>query len=440
MSQPAQQTDGEKPGERPTYRGFVANPWDAIAIMEAAVQPFGPPDVGYGPRLREVQRRFNESERKEFTKSGTIVVYREEHGAKIKRWTDSLIWSPSRVLGQFLIYRECEPIPDGQRRKPLSAEERALRAIPKDWTPAQRQLYAELVGSLNDTFDFKVGGLVKKTLSVKLHHDKIHLTCYYCPEDVMSGALQPLRQDAALSSVLPHPYFFFPEPGQDSFKEERQILREACETDIRYQTSLAISPLWRAVDQALQFARAQPRVPVNIPDYSFQGLPFNQPNDNFFFSQPIIPHAHSSEGQPCHPQADVLNSFQSHGQPHYNGSQQTYSLPDEQHSQQDQGRPHGDGTQQDQGWEAGLHQGQGWGSPPSWLNPTYASNDLATVGQVLQSFAPQDDQSTNEGQNEDEKTKREFGDASNFFDFDGGDAEPPEDSPGSSSSYTPSPL
>ncbi|KAJ3381447.1 hypothetical protein HDU92_005329 [Lobulomyces angularis] len=47
--------------------------------------------------------------------SGDIFVFDEEK-SNIKRWTDNLRWSPSRIDGEFLVYRECGWI-DRKKRK-----------------------------------------------------------------------------------------------------------------------------------------------------------------------------------------------------------------------------------------------------------------------------------------------------------------------------------
>lgn len=55
-------------------------------------------------RIRRIRRRMNERERR-CIKAGDIFVYSEEE-SKIKRWTDSRKWSPSRVHGSFMMYFE----------------------------------------------------------------------------------------------------------------------------------------------------------------------------------------------------------------------------------------------------------------------------------------------------------------------------------------------
>lgn len=65
--------------------------------------------------MPKITRRLRDDERKMIT-SGTIFVF-DEVESSIKRWTDGMIWSPSRILNNFLVYREVEkkdpkPAPD----------------------------------------------------------------------------------------------------------------------------------------------------------------------------------------------------------------------------------------------------------------------------------------------------------------------------------------
>lgn len=51
--------------------------------------------------------------------SGNTFIY-EEKTTGIKRWTDGVIWSPSRILGNFLVYRELDkPFLSGEKRKTI---------------------------------------------------------------------------------------------------------------------------------------------------------------------------------------------------------------------------------------------------------------------------------------------------------------------------------
>lgn len=69
---------------------------DALLIFEAVRRGI----------LPKITRRFRDDERK-LIRSGAIFVF-DEVESSIKRWTDGLIWSPSRILNNFLVYREVE--------------------------------------------------------------------------------------------------------------------------------------------------------------------------------------------------------------------------------------------------------------------------------------------------------------------------------------------
>ncbi|PWZ01761.1 hypothetical protein BCV70DRAFT_79996 [Testicularia cyperi] len=82
--------------QQATFDGFISSTFDALLIFEA---------VRRG-NLPKITRRLRDDERKTI-RSGTVFVF-DEREANIKRWTDGLIWSPSRILGNFLVYREVE--------------------------------------------------------------------------------------------------------------------------------------------------------------------------------------------------------------------------------------------------------------------------------------------------------------------------------------------
>lgn len=58
-------------------------------------------------RLRQldyVNQRVGEADRERLIRSGSVFVF-DENAAGIKRWTDGLAWSPSRICNNFLVYR-----------------------------------------------------------------------------------------------------------------------------------------------------------------------------------------------------------------------------------------------------------------------------------------------------------------------------------------------
>ncbi|RKO92756.1 Gti1/Pac2 family-domain-containing protein, partial [Blyttiomyces helicus] len=137
-----------------TSHGYISTPNDALLLFEACRLN----------KLKRVQRRLSESERIAFVKSGACFVWDEEESG-IKRWTDGRHWSPSRINGSFLIYREVEP-----RRSKI------------DLPPGTPEPPIEYV--------MKEGGLTKKAISITTSTNRRqHLVSYYTREDVNSHVL-----------------------------------------------------------------------------------------------------------------------------------------------------------------------------------------------------------------------------------------------------------
>lgn len=183
-----------------TFHGFLENTTDTLLIIEACRNGL----------LPTVTRRIFDNERN-MIKSGTIIVFNEtETGIVIiiypyidfikgiKRWTDGLIWSPSRVLGNFLIYREL-----------VSREQKKIQ-INNDRVDRRERA---LVGSLTTTntpYNFKKNGLIKKTIRISVNGNYLHVVSYYHLSDVLERLL-PTPSDSPLFSnirisedLLPH--------------------------------------------------------------------------------------------------------------------------------------------------------------------------------------------------------------------------------------------
>ena len=150
----------------PPWSGWIETTGDALLILEAARR-------GLIPR---VTRRLVDSERKMIT-SGSVFVFDEDESG-IKRWTDGFFWSPSRILGNFLLYRETEKRGAGHRsarqEAAVNAEEAEAKnegqtlSRPKSETNRlgiDRQRERILVGSLTNSYKFKPGGMMKKVRS-----------------------------------------------------------------------------------------------------------------------------------------------------------------------------------------------------------------------------------------------------------------------------------
>ncbi|KAF1915456.1 Gti1/Pac2 family-domain-containing protein [Ampelomyces quisqualis] len=226
-----------QPAFKPTWQGFLDTTKDAMTVVEAALQG----------RLGHISRRPHDKERAEMLTSGTVLVY-EENASGIKRWTDAVHWSPSRVMNNCLIYR--------QLVRALKPEEKKTALNPSCGTKRKRKestgptitkngdnvntsddefenasydgtlagdsesttkVYANFAqsltpdqqrrfcGSLIDSYEFKEGGLMKKTISVKYQGTHHHVISYYSLEDVVSGKLKRPYQDEKLADLQPRP-------------------------------------------------------------------------------------------------------------------------------------------------------------------------------------------------------------------------------------------
>lgn len=74
------------------FSGIVQTTMDALRLVEAAREG----------RIPRIIRRLNSSERQNMIKSGAVFVFSVEESG-IKRWTDTMLWSPSRIDGNFLV-------------------------------------------------------------------------------------------------------------------------------------------------------------------------------------------------------------------------------------------------------------------------------------------------------------------------------------------------
>lgn len=201
---------------QPTFTGHVATTNDALILFEACLTG----------QLSHVPRRPHDRERSLLIRSGCVFIY-EENASGIKRWTDGVTWSPSRILGNFLVYRELDkPFPPGEKKRAMKKNSRARPGRPGEpysrpdsnssayspTTPssatfspdrAPNEVERSLIGSLVDSYGFKTDGLVKKTMSVTVQGVTHHLVSYYSVRDVVNGRLRAPSRTESLSYVRP---------------------------------------------------------------------------------------------------------------------------------------------------------------------------------------------------------------------------------------------
>lgn len=186
---------------QPTYTGYVDTTEDALILFEAYLSG----------GLRHVPRRPRDHERSSLIRSGSVFIYNEKTSG-IKRWTDGVAWSPSRILGSFLLYRELDrPFASGEKKTAIKKSQRypvqsdELYAAPPTFAaPSTPSDYEQrLRGSLVDSYHFKSGGLVKKTMSVTVRDESHHLISYYQMDHVTANLLQRPSDAPDLAGIRP---------------------------------------------------------------------------------------------------------------------------------------------------------------------------------------------------------------------------------------------
>ncbi|KAL8834762.1 MAG: hypothetical protein Q9170_003611 [Blastenia crenularia] len=207
---------GKAPPCVPTWRGHVETTKDALLIFEGCFQG----------TLAHCFRRPHDRERAQLIVSGNVFVY-EEATSGIKRWTDGIPWSPSRILTNFLIYRQLNsPFPPGEKKRATKRSQRVNRPgepyptpapsttvkdeYPNSFSPESPGLKSDegtdkdgdrgLVGSLVDSYEFKEKGLLKKTMTVTIKGVQHHLVSYYSLEDAKHSLRTP-REDEHLKNL-----------------------------------------------------------------------------------------------------------------------------------------------------------------------------------------------------------------------------------------------
>ncbi|RCH79408.1 hypothetical protein CU098_005151, partial [Rhizopus stolonifer] len=170
-----------------TFHGYIETTKDSLLLFEACKR-------GILPR---VTRRLLDNER-HLIQSGSIFCFDEKESG-MKRWTDGLTWSPSRIMGHFLIYREL------QNKKQICKEKHLYHPEPNiGYIVAsdllKRQKEKAVVGSLTSV-RFKQHGLIKKSMSILVDGVQQHIISYYSKEDVLSNKLVTPSSMRAFASL-----------------------------------------------------------------------------------------------------------------------------------------------------------------------------------------------------------------------------------------------
>ncbi|KAI9480954.1 MAG: TCP-1/cpn60 chaperonin family-domain-containing protein [Benjaminiella poitrasii] len=196
------------PGMGETFHGYIETTQDVLLIFEGCRRGL----------LPKITKRLQERDRK-MIRSGSVFVFDEKESG-IKRWTDGRVWSPSRILGNFLIYRELDnKKASGENKKKSLAYNNTNSDVnfgsqlnnSNNNNPVRRSFSIDgsinrdrerqLIGSLSDSYRFKENGLIKKTMSIVLNGVAQHLISYYDPNEVLQEKLRAPSSVPELASL-----------------------------------------------------------------------------------------------------------------------------------------------------------------------------------------------------------------------------------------------
>ncbi|PBK68261.1 hypothetical protein ARMSODRAFT_888001, partial [Armillaria solidipes] len=170
------------PSDVEPFYGYVEMAVNALHLIHAAQQRVIP----------RITRHLNDSEQWDIIKSGSVFVFSVEESG-IKRWTDGLLWPPSRIVGNFLVYCEISERASEQ----TSPSQSSIRYKPSSPN-----------GTTGDHRTFKPNRLVKKTITVTIDGSDLHLISYYTTEDIRSGKLKKPSSHPDIMSLHMPPRLF----------------------------------------------------------------------------------------------------------------------------------------------------------------------------------------------------------------------------------------
>lgn len=180
-----------------TFYGAIESTADALRVFELCRQG----------KLGRVRRRLHDAERR-LIRSGSVFVF-DEAESGIRRWTDGRLWSPSRIHGNFLVYRELEKrqvmvdsgtgtemveeedwLPDIENIDPRLLDANTITTNDPQQQRDEVGLSESLLEKKNRTllnsqrpnqarYVFKRDGMVKRTISARVDGHWQHLVCYY---------------------------------------------------------------------------------------------------------------------------------------------------------------------------------------------------------------------------------------------------------------------
>ncbi|TPX56797.1 hypothetical protein CcCBS67573_g09314 [Chytriomyces confervae] len=161
-----------------TFFGFVKEPTDALLIVEGCIRGI----------LTSTDKTPIDLEEEIPIRSGSIVVFEESS----KRWRDGRRWSPSRVHGPFLLYREVEPTstgPEPRKSKPTHILDTRIPGLEPTYSCKTLKQNTRLVEE----------GLTKRTITLKgSDARRYRVISYYARQDVIDMYVSSSKNEMGL--------------------------------------------------------------------------------------------------------------------------------------------------------------------------------------------------------------------------------------------------
>ncbi|KAI8828891.1 Gti1/Pac2 family-domain-containing protein [Chytriomyces cf. hyalinus JEL632] len=161
-----------------TFYGFVKEPTDALLIVEGCIRGI----------LISTDKTPIDLEEEIPIRSGSIVVFEESS----KRWRDGRRWSPSRVHGPFLLYREVEPTstgPEPRKSKPTHILDTRIPGLEPTYSCKTLKQNTRLVEE----------GLTKRTITLKgSDARRYRVISYYARQDVIDMYVSSSKNEMGL--------------------------------------------------------------------------------------------------------------------------------------------------------------------------------------------------------------------------------------------------
>jgi hypothetical protein len=260
-----------------TYFGYIETIQDALLIFESC-------RLG---RLPRVHRRLNERERRGL-RSGSVYVWDEEE-SDVRRWTDGRLWSPSRIRGRFLVYRELscrrtEAMDIDSPEDPYANEATPPRPLPTDPSNPNASLIASIPHPTrygSKRLLFKPNGLIKRTIAIETRYGRrLHLISYFSESDLASG-------------VLPRPRF---DPRLEHIQIPRDIYPDLCQllSDTDSETTTSNTPTHTFLEHTSR-KMTDMMLMMDITSSSASASP--SPPSSFPLLTPPAPTSYSPNGQ-----------------------------------------------------------------------------------------------------------------------------------------------